>query len=266
MEILAVILLLLLSAFSYGSETALVTANRLRTEIPTLRSKGSVNAVRHLYDRPEDVLSTTLIGRMLGLVAYGTLLVEAFLPQLMQWIAGPSGTSPGFALLISVLILLAAGSAVFLIFGIMLPGILMRETANHSIFVIARPLRVMIFLLAPLRWAVEAMADLIARTFKINGAATRRLFLREFEWRREDARADTTYADDDGSELLENVLNMADVRVKESMVPRTDIIGISEQSSIQDVMERFVDSGLSKLPVYRDNIDRVVGIVCAHDR
>lgn len=266
MLLLAILLLLLLGAFFFGAESAFVSANRLRTEISTLRTGHAATAVRKLYERPGDVMATTLAGRTIVLVAYASLVVVYLAPPVTHFFSTTAGASAGVSALLSFLSLSILAAGALLLLSVILPGVIMRETANRSIFIVALPLRAMVFVLAPFTWLMRAVSDLVVRPFRLNDNATRRLMRREFEWRYADNRVDSAGApDDDGAELLENVLNMADVRVKESMVPRTDIIGIDERATINEVVDRFVETGFSKLPVYRENIDRVVGIVFAHD-
>src|SRR5690625_7884324 len=71
--------------------------------------------------------------------------------------------------------------------------------------------------------------------------------------------------DHDDSEILHNVLELSNKRVKETMVPRTDIVAVERDSSLADLKKAFIESGYSKIPVYRDSIDDIIGVVFAYD-
>jgi CBS domain containing-hemolysin-like protein len=105
--------------------------------------------------------------------------------------------------------------------------------------------------------------------FWLEGPLTRSFstfMVRDFELMIEESkRAGDLDLDEEESTLLSNVFAMGSVRVKESMVPRTDLIAVEERVTIAELQATFVKSGHSKLPVYRDNIDNIVGIVFAYD-
>ena len=82
---------------------------------------------------------------------------------------------------------------------------------------------------------------------------------------RESRETGTLDLDEEESEILANVFELRSLRVKDSMVPRTEVVAVEEGASLEDVRRTFVETGFSRLPVYRENIDRVVGVVLAHD-
>lgn len=266
MEIVVIIVMLLLSAFFSGSEIAFVSANRLRTQLSTHRPGPAAAAVRHFYEDPSTLLTTTLVGNNLALILYSTLAAVCLAPPLEYLFAGIAGLGEGAAGALVLLGQTIIASAVVLVVGEIIPKTVMREMADRAIFVVAIPLRFTYYLLLPLIKLAGLASNLIVRLLGTEADSFAQFMRRDFELILEENRASgNSDASAEGAELLENVLNLASIRVKESMVPRTDIIAVDENSSIEDVRRRFIETGHSKLPVYRENVDRIVGIVFAHD-
>ncbi len=263
MEFLVIILLLLLSAFFHGAEAAFVSSNRLRAEISTLRPGATTTAVRHFYANPGEVLKTTFVGSSITLIVFATLVSVYAASPIASFLASIRGLGASFVALLTFLGVVVVTSTALLIFGVLLPRVLIRSAPTRALFRAAVPLRIAGYLLLPVIWLIEVSSDAIARLSRLRGESFEQMMQRDFELRVAEGR--DRVEEDEGVELLENVLNMTDVRVKESMVPRTDIMAVSESASIDEVRARFVETGLSKLPVYRDNLDRIVGTVFAHD-
>ncbi|NNE36281.1 MAG: HlyC/CorC family transporter, partial [Rhodothermales bacterium] len=109
-------------------------------------------------------------------------------------------------------------------------------------------------------------AMLIVRLFNEETGEYSQFMRREFEIMIEEGKESGDLdLDEEESALLSNVFAMASIRVKESMVPRTDIVAVEVGTSIEDVTQAFVASGHSKLPVYSENIDSIVGVAFAYD-
>lgn len=256
-----IVLMLILSAFFSGSEIAFVTVNRLRVEVLARRG-GVVGAiVQKFLKEPSTLLTTTLVGNNLALVIYSTLIAI--------YLNGPLGRlfgdTPGAeALTLFVQTLIAA--AIMLVFGEIIPKSLMREVATRAVFAFAVPLRVTYVLLYPLIKVAEWSANLLIRFARADASTFQQFMRRDFELMIEESmKTGELDLDDDGSTLLSNVFAMGSIRVKESMVPRTEIVAVEVSTDIEDLRQVFVRSGHSKLPVYRDNIDRIVGIAFAYD-
>jgi CBS domain containing-hemolysin-like protein len=266
MILLFIALTLLLSAFFSGSEIAFVAANRLRVEVSARRGGRTGALVSKFLEDPAALLTTTLVGNNLALVVYSSL--AAF------WLEGPLTRSFSTFMVpdsagLEVAVLgaqTAIAAVVVLLFGEIIPKSFMREFANRSVFVLAVPLRVCYFVLLPLISLARWSAAGLMRFMKTDSESLSQFMRRDFELMIEESkRAGDLDLDEEESTLLSNVFAMGSVRVKESMVPRTDLIAVEERVTIAELQATFVKSGHSKLPVYRDNIDNIVGIVFAYD-
>ncbi len=266
MELLIIILLLLLSAFFSGSEIAFVAANRLRVQILARRG-GFVGRIVHGFlENPTTFLTTTLVGNNAALVVYSTLMafylndpMHAFYGQRL----GLGDASLEVAVLSTQTVIAAS---VMLLIGEILPKSIMREVADRAVFVLALPLRATYYLLLPLVKIAGGTSSLLVRLLRADAVPFSQFPRRDFELLIEESRESGTLTlDEEETEILSNVFDLYTMRVKESMTPRTDIAAVEENTSLEDLRQRCIETGYSKLPVYRKNIDNIVGVAFAYD-
>lgn len=266
MIIAGVIGALILGFFFSGSMVACIGANRLRLGILARRTGLTGPIIRKVIDDPNAYLATCVVGYTVALVVFATLATLWFqeLPGFSpERTPSAAFTAAKFAVLFGIMLL---ASAVFFVAGEVLPKSTTQEVATDALLVLALPLHVSRYLLLPLtailRWAVSLPA-------MVSGGqadAFQRFIQDEWELRsRESDETREPDGQDDSMTLLSNVIAMSSMRVKESMVPRTDIYALEENTPIDVVHNRFVSTGHSKMPVYRENIDNVVGMAFAYD-
>lgn len=266
MMLLFIILTLALSAFFSGSEIAFVAANRLRVEVIARRG-GTVGRVASRFlDDPSMLLATTLVGNNLALVIYSTLIAFYLEPPLEFLFMNRLNLAEGAADAAVLSVQTIVASVIVLLVGEVIPKSLMRETANRAVFILAVPLRVTYYVLLPLIKVARWSAFLLMKVIRAESESFSQFMRRDFELMIEESkRTGELDLDEDESTLLSNVFAMGSIRVKESMVPRTDIVAVEEQSSLEDLRDTFVASGHSKIPIYRENIDNIVGMAFAYD-
>jgi len=261
-----IVLTLLLSAFFSGSEIAFVTVNRLRVEVLARRGGVVGPIVQRFLKEPSTLLTTTLVGNNLALVIYSTLLAISLQAPLGRFFGGTLGMGPAGVEISVLLVQTLIGAVVVLFIGEILPKLLMREVATRAVFALALPLRVTYVLLLPLIKVAEWSASLLIRFANADVSTFSQFMRRDFELMIEETRKSGELdLDEEESTLLSNVFAMGSIRVKESMVPRTDIVAVEASTGLEELRQVFVKSGHSKLPVYRENIDRIVGMAFAYD-
>lgn len=266
MELALIALTLLLSAFFSGSEIAFVAANRLRVEVSARQGGKTGLIVSRFLDNPATLLTTTLVGNNLALVAYSTLIAFYLEPPLQAFFSGIAGAGSVATIVLVLSVQTLVASVIVLLFGEIVPKSVMREFANRAVFILAVPLRVSYWLLLPMIALSRWSAALLMKVFKTETTTLSQFMRRDFELMIEESKqAGELDLDEEESTLLSNVFALGSVRVKESMVPRTDIVAVQDTASIPDLQQTFVTSGHSKLPVYQDNIDNIVGLVFAYD-
>ncbi len=264
--IIAVTLALLLSAFFSGSEIAFVSSNTLRVATKA-QSGGFIGRIVNTFvENPGSLLTTTLVGNNLALVIYSTLMAFVLEPPLHHFVETSIGLHGGSAALLVLVFQTVIASLVVLFFGEIIPKSILREVPVRAVFALALPLRIVYYLLLPLVKLAEASSRVVARVFGFNPETASRVLRKDFEIVIQDSISKGELAlDDEEQTIIANLLAFDSMKVKESMVPRTDIIAVEESASVDEIRSLLIESGYSKLPVFGENIDSISGIVFARD-
>ncbi|MEL6716515.1 MAG: hemolysin family protein, partial [Planctomycetota bacterium] len=258
MALVAILLLLGVSAFFSGSEIAFVTANRLKTEVRARREGWVGRIVQEFMADPATFLTTTLVGNNIALIVYSTLMSIA----LEEPLAALVGDSPGAVLALQTLI----AALIVLVVGEVIPKSLLRSPTERVVLALAVPLKLTYWVFWPLIQLAKAASGLVVRALGDQGDTVQKFLRRDFELAlKESLETGQIELDDEESEILSNVFELRTLRVKDSMIPRTEVQAVEETATLQEVRDLFVQTGFSRLPVYRESIDRVVGVVLAHD-
>jgi CBS domain containing-hemolysin-like protein len=187
-------------------------------------------------------------------------------PPVARYAEGALGLEGGAAALFVLAVQTVIATGVVLVFGEILPKSLFRNPRETLVFAIAIPLKLTYYLFSPLIWLASATSQLLLKLFGAEAETFTQFMRHDFEVViRESRESGTLDLDDEGSEILANVLELGNLRVKDTMVPRTEVAGLEVGSTLEEVRERFVETGYSRLPIYRDNIDQIVGVVVALD-
>lgn len=242
----AIAVMVLLSAFFSASEMSFSSTNKLRLENMVEDGvKGAALALR-VAEKFDDALSAILIGNNLVNIAMssiGSVLAILIAGEQWTWLS---------TLVITVLVI---------IFGETMPKIVAKKNANKLVLVFCYPIFALTMLLKPLIWLVVGLANLIMlllpkeRTVRDEDEAQQ-----ELQSLIETAE-DEKVLDEDRSELVQNALEFGDIRVSEIMTARVDIEAIDIEDSMEEIMEMTETSPYSRLPVYEDSIDNVIGIL-----
>ena len=257
MALSVIISTLFLSAFFSGTEIAFVAANRLRVEMRARRRGVLGHLVTFFFESPTRLLTTTLVGNNIALVIFSTVMAFVLAEPLSRVVAGESPQ-----LIVQTLI----AAIVVLLIGEILPKTIMRETANRAVFFLVIPLALTYIVLLPLILLVGWTSQLLLKG--LGGASdqltrfSRRSFEKMIE---ENVERGSLDLDAEETEMLTNVFGLHAKRAKVCMTPRTEIVSISEDTSVEKFRQLCVESGYSKIPVYRENIDTIVGIAFAYD-
>ena len=257
---------LILSGFFSGSEIAFVTANKLKLEVASRRTNMIAKAIEYFKNRPESFLTTTLVGNNIVNVVYATLMAIFLANPIQEVYLQYMGEVPSDLMVLSLQTVLA--SVLIMVFGEIVPKVIFRAQADTLVRFIALPLRVLHIALRPLIVIADSASKQLIRLISSETEDPSSIYRRQDverivqELRDSGGNGDL---DQEDSEILHNVLELSNKRVKESMVPRIDIEAVEKGTSIEDISQLFISSGHSKLPVYKDSIDDVIGVVYAYD-
>lgn len=266
MEFTIILLTILASAFFSGSEIAFVSANRLKLEIESRKGSLISRSLAFFNEKPESFLTTTLVGNNIINVLYATLMAIFLIEPINSIYSSWMGTTPTTAVVL--LLQTVVASLVIMIFGEILPKAIFRIQADFMVKVVAVPLRMLNVILRPLISIANTASGLLVRWLNTGSERSDKIFRRQdVEMILKELR-DTGGGEDfdqEDSQILHNVLELSNKRVKETMVPRTEMIAVDQNATIDEIQRIFIASGFSKVPVYQDNIDDITGVVFAYD-
>lgn len=265
LEWLLIILMILLSGFFSGTEIAYVSANRLKLEIRARKNTLGARHLSHFLKHPDSFLSTTLIGNNIVNVVYATFMTLFLTEPIVSVFDYFSGINPSE---VSVLVIQTTiASIVIMIFGEVIPKSMFRTYPDFLVSILSAPLRFLSYVFSPLVFVANKSSKVLIKLLRSDTESVDDYFKRSdiellFREISDETNGDL---DKDDSEILSNVLELQNIRVKDSMIPRTEIVAVEKGASLKEALDQFVDSGFSKLPVYEENLDNIIGMVIAYD-
>jgi CBS domain containing-hemolysin-like protein len=265
-EFALIVITILLSGFFSGSEIAFVTANKLKLEVASRKNNFLSNSIEFFTRKPEIFLTTTLVGNNIVNVLYATFMALFLVEPIQSYGEAWFGVVPTEIEILIVQTIIA--SVVIMLFGEILPKAIFRALADHMIAIISIPLRIAYYLFRPLIEISKGSSNILIRWLVKDAEVVENYYRRQdvemiFKELRDSGGSEDI--DEDDSEILHNVLELSNKRVKDSMIPRIEIEAVEKDAPIEEVLNMFIQSGHSKLPVYRETIDDVIGVVFAHD-
>lgn len=261
MEILGLVIALLLIAYFSGIEIAFVSANKLRVELLKEKGSGAAKIISDFNHNPSRFISTMLIGLNIGLVAFGSIAANVFTPENF----GLQPMREVTVLIIQTIIT----TFIILIFGELLPKILFRVNADQTLLLFAYPTKYLFYYpLAPLSQIFHSLSRAIIKlVFGAELVENKQSFTKEdLEYLVKETAATTEDLDGEetdhlNSEIFEKALYLKDVKVRNCMVPRMEIVGMDVTEDVGQMHRQFIDSKHSRIMVYENSIDNIVGYV-----
>ena len=245
-------------------EIAYITANKLKVEVDKKSGGFSAKLISRLTQSDSGFISAMLVGNNIALVIYGisvAIVLERFLTQAL-----PSVFQNDFTLLVTQTVI---SSLVILLFAEFIPKTLFRINANSILRLFALPVTFIYYLLYPLVFITLGISEFILKKIfhlkmedspKTFDSVDINNFLHEF--------GDSGSKDAEESiemQIFRNAIEFPEIKLRESMKPRTEIIALEENESLDTFRKKFSEKGLSKILIYRKNIDNIIGYVHAFD-
>jgi putative hemolysin len=247
-QIALLVVLVLLAAFFAACEAALVSISRMRARaIADRRVRGAANLER-LVDGKTRFLTAILVGNTIVLLAADSLAAYIALT-----LGIPSGA------VISTVVM----TIVFLLFGEIIPKTIATGDSERWALRLALPMRYAALVLTPVARAFEVTTDLVLRLFGIKNA--HRPFVTEEDIRAlVNVGAEQRVIEEEERQLIHSVMEFGDTIVREVMKPRPEMVAVAIDDSPRRVLDVVIAEGYSKLPVYQESKDDIVGVI--HDR
>ena len=245
------------SAFFSGMEIAFISVDKLRFE---LERKGGISSriLSIFFKNPNNFISTMLVGNNIALVIYGILMAQIIGDNLLS----------GFITnhFVMVLVQTVISTLIILVTGEFLPKTLFKINPNLVLNVCAVPLFFCYIILYPISKFASGVSYLFLRLFgmKINKEASAKAFGKvdlDYFVQSGIDNADNSEELDTEVKIFQNALDFSTIKIRDCIVPRTEVVAVDLSTTLEDLKNRFVESGISKIIVYDGNIDNVVGYI-----
>ena len=240
-----IFVVLMFSAFFSGTEIAFVSSNKMRFEMDREESGLTSRIIDIFYKHPSNFISTILVGNNIALVIYGILMAKFIEGLVLQTV-------------VSTVIVLFTGE--------FLPKTLFRINPNRTLHVCAIPAFIFYILLWPISKFTSGLSHMIL--FLLGMRVPKEKEDQGFRKADLDHLIQSNIENIDDENLIEeevkifqNALDFRNVKVRDCIVPRTEIVAVGMDATLSEIRNQFTDSGISKLVIYRDDLDDIVGFL-----
>lgn len=258
--IIGLLITMLFSAFFSGMEIAFVSSNRLRAEMDREKNGLAQKAISVFYQHPNNFVSTMLVGNNIALVIYGILFARIFDATLF------APFSDGIRVTLDTLL----STVIVLFTGEFLPKTIFKNTPNTMLTVFAIPAYLCYVILYPISRLATLLSKGILRLVGIRMSGEND----EHEFTKVDldylVQSSIDNAEDENQigeevKIFQNALEFSETKVRDCMVPRTEIDAVEDTATIEELKQTFIESGHSKIIVYHEDIDHIIGYIHSSD-
>jgi len=259
-----ILLMLVLSAFFSGMEIAFVSANKIHIEIEKKQNSFLATILKRLTKRPSKFIATMLVGNNIALVIYGFMMGDLLSHMLFsQYLA--FSVLPIKILLLQTII----STLVILLTAEFLPKVFFQVYANSLLKFFAIPAYIFYVTFSFISEFIIWISDVILKKiFKTQGDSLQLSFSKVelgnyISEQMESVREEDTV--DSEIQIFQNALDFSEVKAREVMIPRTEIVAVDINTTPKDLVKLFSETGYSKILVYKENIDDIIGYVHAFE-
>lgn len=254
--LIGIVITLIFSAFFSGLEIAYISSNRLKIELD--KAKGTINSkiLNIFYQNESRFIAMLLLGNNIALVFFGLFAANLLDPIINGW-----GISNEFVVLLIQTIL---STGLVLITAEFLPKALVQINPNAYFRYASLPMLVIYFILYLPTFLVLGFSAVVLKILRVRTDESEKVFSKvDLEHYVQDINERLEEEEDLGNEvqILQNALDFGSVKARDCMVPRTEVVSIEINDSIEELKTKFIDTGLSKIIVFKENIDNIIGYV-----
>jgi len=259
-----IVICLILSAFFSGMEIAFVSSNRIYLEIEKLQGSFTSKVLKSITQNPSRFIACMLLGNNIALVIYGIFAGDRILQLFF-----PETILSGEASLLVVFYQTLISTAVILITAEFLPKVFFQLYANLAIKIFAIPVAFFYYVFYPITFLVIQFTDIILkRFFKTDSDQVQLSFskieLGNYIEEQLESSFDKENLDSE-IQIFQNALDFSEVKTKEAMVPRAEVVAVDQDTPIEEIRTLFISTGFSKIPVFKETIDQILGYVHVFD-
>lgn len=261
-NIVITLIALFFSAFFSGYEIAFLSSNKLRIELDRKQGRRYAVVMNRFIRKPEILISSLLMGNNVAIVIYGISIARILDPLIEKYITASLGGILAVETAVATLIVLVTAE--------FLPKALSRLNPNGVFSSLYWLFLFFYYLLYPLTWITNHISGLVIRSVGFGGSdgSGKNTFDKsDLLHLSNEVNVDPEQEHEHSSEMVifQNALNFSEVKIRECMVPRTEVTAIGVEESVDDLLALFVESGYSRIMVFRDNIDNIIGYVHSKD-
>ena len=257
-----IIVAIIFSGFFSGMEIAFVSSSKLRFEMDKSEKSITSHILSHFYQKPNEFISTLLVGNNISLVIYGILMAQVITILFGNYLNLRFDNNEGTLVMIQTII----STVIILFTGEFLPKTLFKINPNRMLTLFAVPAFVCYVVLYPISkiaTGISKMFLLMSET-KINKKETAKAFTKVDLDYLIQSSIDNTKDDkeiNDEVKIFQNALDFSNVKIRDCIVPRTEIQAVEVNSSIDVLRSHFIESGNSKIIIYKEDIDHIIGYI-----
>ena len=256
-NIAIVLISLLFSAMFSGIEIAFISSDKLYIELQGQRGKFMGRILSGFTKKPSRFIATTLVGNTVALVVYG-IFMAAILEPILHKSLPPALNNDGFVLLAQTLL----ATFVVLITAEFTPKSLFLLNPHRMLKIFALPMQLIYWLMQPVVFVVVTLSKfIIVNVLRLEYSEDKPVFgltdLNNYLHRLKENSSESEVEVD--TRIFHNALEFKTVRIRECMIPRTEIVAVDIEDSIDELKQAFIDSGHSKILIYKDTIDDIIG-------
>lgn len=255
MNFIIIIATLTASAFFSGIEIAFISANRLKIELDKKQGSFSGRILSYFVKNSAKFIGTLLLGNNLALVAYGIYMAFVLEPSISKFISNEA------------LILLAqtvVSTLLVLITAEFIPKAIFRINPNRTLNLVSFLLVIVYVVLFVPTFITTGISKLFLKLFKVDISSSEQAFTKvdlDDYVRDINDRMDEKAEMENEMQILQNALDFDTIKVRDCMIPRTEILAFNIEDTIVDLRKKFIETGYSKILIFRDNIDNIIGYV-----
>ena len=251
---------MLFSAFFSGMEIAFVSSNRLRAEMDREKNRFSQRIIKTFYQHPNNFVSTMLVGNNIALVIYGILFAKLFDSTLFAPLS--DGARVTADTLLSTFVVLFTGE--------FLPKSIFKNNPNTLLSVFAVPAWICYVVLYPISRFATLLSKGILRLVGIHmakGSEDKEFTKVDLDYLVQTSidNADNEDEIEEEVKIFQNALDFSETKIRDCMVPRTEIDAVEDTATIDQLKQVFTESGHSKILVFHDDIDHIIGYIHSSD-
>lgn len=261
LKLLLALFLVLLNGFFVAAEFSIVKVRYSQIQLKAAEGNSMAKQAEFIIKRLDEYLSATQLGITLASLALGWVGESAMhhiIEKMFLYfeVAADQATITTVSLVISFLII----TVMHIVFGELIPKSIAIRKAEATTMAIAVPLRVFYTVFKPFIWTMNQMSNAVLRLMKIHPASEHEIHSTEELQLLVKQSADSGEIQEENYEIIKNAFDFTDHSAKQIMVPRQNILSIDIEDPIDEVINQIMDSGYSRIPVYKDSIDNVIGI------